>query len=114
MTFSADLTSYEYGRRPELAVKNVGWLAIDQPFSQGETSESFRRSLAILCERPTNLYRGWHICEFCANARGNGDIRLRGVDGEVYAAPVMIHHYVTVHGYQPPAEFIEAVLSCET
>ena len=108
-----DLTSHQYVRA-EPTVKNVGWLAIDQPFAEGETSESFRRSLAVLCERPLNLTRGWQACGFCGNAKGNGEIRVQGADGQVYAAPQMIHHYVTVHGYQPPEEFIAAVLSCES
>lgn len=44
------------------------------------------------------------------DARGSGEIRVKGINC-VYAAPVMIYHYVRVHGYKPPQEFIEAVIS---
>jgi hypothetical protein len=27
----------------------------------------------------------------------------------MFAAPTLVWHYVTAHGYQPPAEFVEAV-----
>ena len=30
----------------------------------------------------------------------------------VYVAPELVTHYVEVHGYQPPVEFIAAVLAC--
>jgi len=28
-----------------------------------------------------------------------------------YAAPTLVHHYVSVHEYSPPADFVDAVLS---
>ncbi|WP_455680782.1 DUF7919 family protein [Streptomyces pristinaespiralis] len=30
-----------------------------------------------------------------------------------YAAPFLIKHYVTVHGYRPPEAFIDAVLAVD-
>jgi hypothetical protein len=41
--------------------------------------------------------------------QGSGEIRVPG-DRKVYAAPILIHHYVEAHGYKPPEEFIEAVI----
>ena len=41
---------------------------------------------------------------------GNGEIRVTGEDGTVYAAPTMIAHYVAEHHYLPPQEFVDAVL----
>lgn len=32
-------------------------------------------------------------------------------NGRAYAGPTMILHYVVAHGYQPPQEFIQAVMS---
>jgi hypothetical protein len=29
----------------------------------------------------------------------------------IYVAPVLIYHYVAVHGYLPPDQFIEAVMN---
>jgi hypothetical protein len=40
---------------------------------------------------------------------GYAQIRVFGKRGKVYAAPNMIYHYVTVHHYKPPAEFIQAL-----
>jgi hypothetical protein len=42
-------------------------------------------------------------------AVGNGEIRVSGKDGIVYAAPTLVCHYIQAHGYFPPEEFIEAV-----
>jgi hypothetical protein len=42
-------------------------------------------------------------------ALGNGEIRVRALDGRIYVAPVLIYHYVVSHGYLPPGEFIAAV-----
>ena len=36
---------------------------------------------------------------------------MAGATGRVYAAPTLIWHYVTEHGYRPPDEFIDAVLA---
>jgi hypothetical protein len=37
-------------------------------------------------------------------------MRVAG-ESTVYAAPVLIHHYVVAHDYRPPDEFIAAVLA---
>lgn len=42
---------------------------------------------------------------------GNGEIRVAGAGGQVYAAPTLIYHYVADHHYKPPAEFVRAVLT---
>lgn len=42
-------------------------------------------------------------------ALGADEIRVIGERGQVYAAPNMLYHYVTVHGYKPPDEFIQAL-----
>ncbi|MEV6370954.1 HEAT repeat domain-containing protein [Micromonospora musae] len=47
---------------------------------------------------------GWHDCDFCGAFEGNGEYRYYLPDGEVYAAPMMILHYVEEHGYRPPRE----------
>jgi len=41
---------------------------------------------------------------------GSAEIRVVGQDGTVYAAPDLIYHYVVVHDYRPPEEFIQAVM----
>jgi hypothetical protein len=36
-----------------------------------------------------------------------------GEVGIAYAAPFLITHYITVHGYRPPQVFIDAVLAVD-
>src|SRR5262245_10212871 len=125
--FFADLTPYEYGGQPQDNLLNVGWLSRDQPFSTGTPPDGFLQVLRRLVASPVNLYRGFHICEFCPDPPagstghqsstpppgtfGNGEIRVSGVGGVIYVAPVLVAHYVEVHRYLPPATFIEAVLN---
>jgi hypothetical protein len=74
--------------------------------------EADRRRLADSSRRLGSLTLGVHECEFCgAGARfeGNGEYRYYGRDGSVYAAPMMILHYVERHGYCPPAEFMNSL-----
>jgi hypothetical protein len=124
VTYFADLSSYEYASDPDPAY-NVGWLDESTPFPTGPTSTAFRQKLLSYCrpEYVVQRYMGVHTCQFCAEpepvvqvqwegerfALGDGEIRVIGTD-VVYAAPTLIYHYVAEHGYQPPQEFVEAVL----
>jgi hypothetical protein len=119
VTFFADLTPHSYVRDSPPAL-NIGWLDQSRPFATGETSQQFRTRLKEICAKPIYLHRGFHVCQFClavnANTpsnqerRGNGQIRVRGTDGTCYAAPTLVAHYVEVHNYKPPQQFVEAVL----
>src|SRR5262249_15003835 len=40
---------------------------------------------------------------------GSAEILVFGKGGKIYAAPNMIYHYVTVHHYKPPDEFLQAL-----
>jgi hypothetical protein len=111
MSFFADLTPHTYTKREtEEGVLNIGWLGAGNPIPTGDAPAVFVEVLALLCSRPTRLHRGFHTCEFCRKERGNGQIRVCNAGGLWYCAPAMVHHYVTVHRYLPPAAFIEAVL----
>lgn len=130
--FFADLTPYEYGyAMPRTNILNVGWLARGHAFPVGVVSEAFAKALRRLIKSPENLYRGYHSCEFCpeppvvvsstglrvrgppGETEGNGEIRVAGADGIVYVAPVLVAHYVEVHRYRPPDQFIQAVISAD-
>jgi hypothetical protein len=130
--FFADLTPYQYGyEMPRTNILNVGWLARGHVFPVGVVSEAFARALRHLIKSPENLYRGYHSCEFCpeppivvsstglrtrsppGETEGNGEIRVAGSNGIVYVAPVLVAHYVEVHKYRPPDEFIQAVISVD-
>lgn len=113
MTYFADLTGYSYdGDEPN--VINIGWLDKEHPFVTGRVSSAFLEALLELCRAPILLHRGQHACQFCQSdepALGNGQIRVRDHEGTVFAAPVMIGHYVMGHRYRPPAPFMQAVLN---
>jgi len=130
--FFADLTPYEYGyEMPRINVLNVGWLGRGHEFPVGVVSEAFAEALRRLIKSPENLYRGYHSCQFCpeppivvgsnglrvrappGETEGNGEIRVAGANGILYVAPVLIAHYVKVHKYRPPQEFIDAVTSVD-
>ena len=41
---------------------------------------------------------------------GMSELHILAPDGTTYSAPSLIIHYITEHSYQPPAEFIDAIL----
>jgi hypothetical protein len=105
----------------------VGWLDHGQPITRGDVPDGFPEALWQLCISPILLTRGFHECTFCPKAGrirlytrnersaylGQGEIWVRGV-GKTYRAPNLIYHYVADHQYQPPAEFIHAVMRPRT
>jgi hypothetical protein len=121
MAYFQDLTPYEYFQG-EKGVLNVGWLSVDYPFLRGEVQPKFVDALAILAHNPDNLCRGSHTCDICCPSTqsydlagrkiglGNGEVRVIGQDRVIYSAPTLIVHYVAVHNYLPPTDFIEAVM----
>jgi hypothetical protein len=114
-----DLTPYTYGgTEPSASVLNVGWLGARHSFRKARPTSELVSVLNKLVASPVNLYRGKHQCEFCRARRpgpeeilGNGEIRVVGVDGVTYVAPVLIRHYVETHQYAPPEAFVQACLA---
>ncbi len=118
MAFFEDLTPYSYfptGEVDGFDTVNIGWLDSAQPFLIGETSEEFQLRLATLCSRKVNQTRGFQSCPFCLGPnRPNSSAEMRVTRvSRTYAAPSLIDHYVAVHGYRPPDEFIAAVLAVD-
>ena len=113
MAYFADLTPYAYFPASRFIVQhdalNVGWLDSVHPFDMAIMSTAFRDRLRLLVSQPVNLCRGSHGC-WCGKAQGNGEIRVTDAAGQVYAAPVLVLHYVTAHDYLPPEGFIDAVM----
>jgi hypothetical protein len=119
-----DLSPYTYlhARASSPPTLNVGWLDEEHPFPTGTLPRSVIQRLAILVEHgSTRATRGFHVCPFCPRAddgvspghrqaRGNAEIRVVDAAGVRYAAPSLIHHYVSVHGYRPPQVFVDAVM----
>ena len=126
MGYFADLTPYSYIKRTAREHElNVGWLDNQHPFPIGSAPMVVLSKIFGLCRNPVNLTRGRQSCVLCQErglactgeyqgvriGLGNGEIRVAGRDGKVYASPVMIYHYMSEHNYLPPQEFIDAVLA---
>ena len=124
MTYFKDLSEYAYGdlafARP--GTKAIGWLGQGHDFRMSPPSEEVLDLLWAFCSISVALTRGAHDCEFCPsgsayfsekNGRrlflGAAEIRVFSEQGQVYAAPTLIYHYVQVHHYHPPEEFLEAL-----
>jgi hypothetical protein len=127
MTYYADLTPYSYLEEVTDPALNVGWLDAGHDFPRGPVPVGFADALAgLIVAGQVNLTRGWHRCGLggCANpdrpvvrsgdaeqTLGAAEVWPVGADGTAYAAPTLVHHYVTEHGYRPPDPFVEAVLA---
>jgi hypothetical protein len=98
-------------------VRAVGWLSAQQPFPVGAVPaellgrlwEFAGKSQASIHALGWGMAMGWHDCELCDGYSGT---RNFGVPhGELlFVAPEMLPHYVEVHRYHPPAEFMRALM----
>jgi hypothetical protein len=104
----------------------VGWLDKAHGFARGVVPPGFIERLIEICSRPVVRHRGFHVCEFCdfepdptfaaqraAGALSSAVIRVVDRDGRIYYSPAMISHYVQAHHYQPPQEFVDAVMEMD-
>jgi hypothetical protein len=135
MSYFRDLSPYSYGHHPHPGVVHVGWLDATHPYPKGRVDTRLLEKMRLLASKPVELYRGFHICElcleppglvkavlpnrvvidpdcswakWCAQRRSNGEIRVES-GGVVFAAPVLIVHYIEAHEYAPPPQFLLAV-----
>jgi hypothetical protein len=131
--FYEDLTVYDYlvedsftdresgfyglWYRPAYIRLNVGWLEAGRPYPTGSVPVLFTKKLkAVQKIQRVNVCLGQHACDLCPPeeaSAGNGEVRIPGAPGLAYAAPFLITHYITKHGYQPPHAFVEAVLAVD-
>jgi hypothetical protein len=116
MTYYADLAHHGYFM-PGPFFRAVGWLSAEHPFSTGETPSGLVMRLKEFRGRgggqkeigwPSEL--GKHTCELCDSYETAGEIAVPAA-GILYMAPNMISHYVEVHHYAPPGEFITAFMA---
>lgn len=127
-----DLSPYTYWRPdsdaidpPGATVLNVGWLEFSEEFTSGEFPLALLEKLLLLITTPVNRTRGFQSCTFCPYVPmlrcmsvivrgreyplGTAEIRVPSLGGIRYAAPTLIYHYIKVHQYLPPQEFIDAL-----
>jgi hypothetical protein len=138
MTYYEDLKSYQYWSTGEISdILNIGWLGREQKFTTGIVPKSFVDKLEkILASNSStksqvivNRMRGFFDCEIC-NARsdelktqdakhkivlGNAELLIPHYlkNGYYFSAPTLIHHYIIVHSYLPPKEFIDSILALD-
>jgi hypothetical protein len=102
----------------------VGWLHDNKPFAAGRLPAEFTDHLLPFCFEQHSLPGSRHDAR-CALSRDCGLIRPLSQDDniayfdshirvigeeDIFAAPALIYHYVTVHNYKPPDAFIQAIL----
>jgi hypothetical protein len=115
-----------------LRVKNIGWLEPGHEFNTQTPSEVILSLLWDFCAVRVNQMRGIHECDFCPLDKrvkpvnlqefkyaerngqrillGSAEVRVFGASGsDIYAAPTLVYHYISVHHYNPPSEFVEAM-----
>jgi len=124
VAYYADLTPYQYGRSDD-ALLNVGWLDSAHSFEVGGVTNEFSEALTLCAAEKDQQTRGYHDCEFCSEespirvkrpdgsryvSLGMSEIHVVGEDGQGYAAPSLVVHYVLAHNYRPPTAFQAAVV----
>lgn len=92
----------------------VGWLRVGVDFVTGKVPALFPSLLLPFCHPPytlchTPVPQPCPLCRQPISAFGQGEIRIIGAE-EIFAAPDLIYHYITVHQYCPPQPFIQAIL----
>jgi hypothetical protein len=123
VAYLPDLSEYNYlteFARP--GTKAVGWLDQGHDFLKTLPSEEILSRLWEFCKTSVARTRGIHPCPFCGEETGTeeqrggerlllgtAEIRVFSRDGSVYACPTLIYHYVAVHHYRPPTEFLKAM-----
>ena len=98
-------------------VRAIGWLSTAQPVPVGDVPTEFLDRLQAFATRWGDSIRalrwpaaaGKHECELCGQcwAAGNFGVPHGGL---LFVAPEMVDHYVEVHRYRPPDQFITAVM----
>jgi hypothetical protein len=102
----------------------VGWLDAEHEYPRGPTPMGALERVLALCFQPVNQTRGFHASPFLKPAPfgyrveyqgktmllGSAEIRVPGRNGKSYAAPNLIYHFIKDCGYQPPQEFLDALM----
>ncbi|WP_456106203.1 DUF7919 family protein [Pyxidicoccus xibeiensis] len=97
-------------------VRSVGWLDVAHEFPTGSVAPEYIEALkrhVRTAWAPVAL-AGPHFCQFCPKGVRTGAARNVWIPSaeHLFIAPEMVVHYITAHGYCPPAPFLDAVLAC--
>jgi hypothetical protein len=104
-------------------LRAIGWLEDGHPFNHGPTPTGLAELLGALVDNAERVFqqhhfRGLHDCTICESglpsahlARSHINLLIPG-KRMVFACPAAITHYLSVHSYLPPSEFVDAVQEC--
>ena len=113
--FFKDLSTCAYFARG-VNVRAIGWLECGHPYRQGAVSAEF---LAVLKAQVAIAYQvvhflGSHSCSLCPKGQQRTGFRnlLVPTVELLYVAPELVVHYIEGHNYQPPEEFVVAMMAC--
>lgn len=115
MTAYEDLQPLDYFGECE-SLLAVGWLGREKPFPTGPTHRDVYARLQLLLENPwqPSISLGVHPCELCqfgGEAFGTSNLFVP-FRGSLLVCPELILHYMNAHAYQPPKDFVDAVMAC--
>ncbi len=111
-----DLTECSYlGEEYAKLLTAIGWLEKGKDFTKGNTPKEIIEKIYEF-SKTSEMYirfRGYHRCEFCdyVNVEFGATTILIAYENKIYICPALIAHYMEVHSYLPPNEFIKAVLN---
>lgn len=110
----------DLGRETEIVqgeyVRAVGWLDAGHAFPTGSVGNEGLERISAYAQRwaASVIALGWpvsggpHTCHLCGAFRASGNFGVP--DGDVlFVCPEMISHYVALHSYLPPPEFLSAI-----
>ena len=115
-----DLTECNYfGEENAEILTAIGWLENGKKFSTGTVPRDVYFKLCEFKKNPWrfSVFMGFHQCDLChfqfefSGEKGISNIFIPG-NGKIYVCPELITHYINVHFYLPPREFLEAVCLC--
>jgi hypothetical protein len=127
--YAEDLEPYNVAGRLKLddAIA-IGWLGAAHNFANGLPSPQFLQKLLRIMEARSpycvhsHILRGIVPCKLCGETSfpavdpnrkrlvGSSTIWITRLAGGYYVSPSLIAHYISVHRYRPPNEFIDSVL----
>jgi hypothetical protein len=125
-----DLSPYTYidsAIRP--GTLNIGWLDFRKPFPKGAVTSAVLDRLWLHCKNRVVQTRGLQSCYFCDFSQwrnyefeycgeklllGSAEIRVFDNEGNIFASPDLVFHYIRDHSYLPPNSFLKALLEGPT
>lgn len=94
----------------------IGWLDKGKLYTKyGDDIETLEKITDLIIKLkeigPLIFTKGFHVCSFCGGSKSSTQFIIKLKNGKTfYDAPYMIIHYMLVHDYIPPQEFIDAVM----